>query len=345
MHPILTPALEQLTQKQHLSSETVRECIGAIMDGGCSDVTVSAWLTAMACKGPSAVELVGAAQAMRDRVARIATRRRPLLDTCGTGGDRLHTFNISTATALVAASCGVNVAKHGNRSVSSSSGSADVLEALGVNIQLSAEQAARCLDEIGIAFCFAPLLHGAMKNAAPIRRTLGIPTIFNLLGPLTNPAGAQHQLLGASTNERARLLAGALSVLGCRKAFVVCGNDQLDEVCLWGPTTVFEVRSGAVDRFAWHPEDFGLPSCDVLSLRVKSVEQSAATIRSVLRGEDSPAANIVIANTAAALLAAEKADTLQDAVRAAATVLSDGIAESKLNDLVEWTQSVTTSAV
>ncbi len=342
MHPILTPALEHLTTGQNLSSETVRQCIGAIMDGGCSDVTVAAWLTAMACKGPAAIELVGAAEAMRDRAARIATRRRPLLDTCGTGGDRLHTFNISTATAIVAAACGVNVAKHGNRSVSSSSGSADVLEALGVNIQLTSDQAARCLDEIGIAFCFAPLLHGAMRHAAPVRKGLGIPTIFNLLGPLTNPAGAQHQLVGASSNERARLLASALSVLGCRKALVVCGNNELDEVCLWGPTVVYEVHSGSVEPLQWQPDDFDLPPCDVLSLRVKSAEQSAAVIRSVLSGQDSPATNIVIANAAAALLAAEGADSLTHAVRMVRTALSDGIAEARLNDLVEWTQAVAT---
>ena len=162
MHPIIRPSLEQLIAKQDLSSDAVQKCIGAIMDGACEPVDIAAWLTAMTCKGPAAIELVGAAQAMRDRASRIATCRRPLLDTCGTGGDKLHTFNISTATAIVAAACGVNVAKHGNRSVSSSSGSADVLEALGVNIQLTPEQAGKCLDEIGITFCFAPLVHGEM---------------------------------------------------------------------------------------------------------------------------------------------------------------------------------------
>ncbi len=310
------------------------------MDGACEATDMAAWLTAMACKGPAAIELVGAAQAMRDRAARIATRRRPLLDTCGTGGDQLHTFNISTATAIVAAACGVNVAKHGNRSVSSSSGSADVLEALNVNIQLTPAQAAQCLDEIGITFCFAPLVHGAMKHAAPVRKALGIPTIFNLLGPLTNPAGAEYQLLGASSDERARLLASALSVLGCRKALVVCGNNELDEVCLWGSTTVYEVSNGQTAQLSWTCEDFGLPACDVEPLRVKSSAQSAAMIQSVLHGADSPAANIVIANTAAALLAAEKESTLADAVTTVRMTLTDGLAASKLNDLKEWTQAV-----
>lgn len=339
MPSILRPALEQLVAGVNLSAESVCRCIGAIMDGACDPVDIGAWLTAMACKGPAAIELVGAAQAMRDRATRIASRRRPLLDTCGTGGDKLHTFNISTATAIVAAACGVNVAKHGNRSVSSNSGSADVLEALGVNIQLTPQQASECLDELGMTFCFAPLVHGAMKHAAPVRKTLGIPTIFNLLGPLTNPAGAEFQLLGASSVERARLLASALSVLGCRRAFVVCGNDELDEVCLWGPTTVFDVHGGTVSESQWTPEDFGLPPCDVLDLRVKSADQSAETVRSVLNGVDSPATNIVVANAAAALMVSGKEKTLSDAVQTVRTVLADGLAGKKLHDLSAWTQS------
>lgn len=311
-----------------------------MMDGACESVEIAAWLTAMSCKGPAAIELVGAAQAMRDRAARIATRRRPLLDTCGTGGDQLHTFNISTATAIVAAACGINVAKHGNRSVSSSSGSADVLEALGVNIQLTPEQSAKCLDEIGITFCFAPLVHGAMKHAAPIRKELGIPTIFNLLGPLTNPAGADYQVIGASSDERARLLASAISVLGCRKALVVCGNNELDEVCLWGDTRVFEVAVGQIVETTWNSSDFDLPECKVTDLRVKSAEQSANMIRRVLSGEDCAAANIIIANTAAALVASEKTSDLKAAAVEVKRVLTDAIAETKLKDLVEWTQAV-----
>ncbi len=340
MHATLQPALEQLIAKENLSSVAVQKCIGAMMDGECEAVDIAAWLTAMACKGPAAIELVGAAQAMRDRAARIASRRRPLLDTCGTGGDQLHTFNISTATAIVAAACGINVAKHGNRSVSSSSGSADVLEALGVNIQLTAEQSSKCLDEIGITFCFAPLIHGAMKHAAPVRRSLGFPTIFNLLGPLTNPAGAEYQLLGASSESRARLLASALSVLGCRKAIVVCGNNELDEVCLWGPTTAYVVTAGKTVELKWTNEDFGLPTCTVNDLRVKSSQQSAELIRHILNGERSAAADIVTANTAAALVAAERSSDLREAVKRVHMTLADGIAASKLADLVEWTQSV-----
>jgi len=339
MHPALQAAVEQLIQGQDLSANEMRDCIGAIMDGGCESMAVAALLTAIACKGPAAIEVVGAVQAMRERATRIAVRRRPLLDTCGTGGDRLHTFNISTATAIVAAACDVPVAKHGNRSVSSSSGSADVLEALGVNIQLSPEQAAECLDETGITFCFAPLVHGAMKHAAPIRRALGFPTIFNLLGPLTNPAGAEYQLLGASSVQRARLLSSALSVLGCRKALVVCGNNELDEVCLWGPTTVFEVHSGRVQEQRWTPDDFDLPQCDVLSLRVKSADESAAFVRSALAGEDGPATAIVIANAAAALLAAERAKSISEAVATVRNTLHSGQATRRLEQLAAWTQS------
>jgi len=340
MHPTLRQPLEQLIAGHNLSSSAVQDCIGAMMDGACEPVDMAAWLTAMSCKGPASIELVGAAQAMRDRGARIATRRRPLLDTCGTGGDQLHTFNISTATAIVAAACGVNVAKHGNRSVSSNSGSADVLEALGVNIQLTPEEAARCLDDIGITFCFAPLVHGAMKNAAPIRKALGVPTIFNLLGPPTNPAGVEYQLLGASTDERAKLLASALSAIGCRKALVVCGNNELDEVCLWGPTKVYEVAVGRIAETTWTNEDFGLPTCNVAELRVKSSQQSAAVIRTILAGKDSPAANIVIANTAAALLASETRSDLKDAVQQVKMTLAEGLAASKLEDLIKWTTRV-----
>jgi anthranilate phosphoribosyltransferase len=274
---------------------------------------------------------------MRQRATPIVTHRRPLLDTCGTGGDRLHTFNISTATAILAAACGMPVAKHGNRSVSSSSGSADVLEALGVNITLSAESAGRCLDEVGIAFCFAPLIHGAMKHAAPVRKQLGFPTIFNLLGPLTNPAGAEYQLLGASSFERAELLAAALARLGARRAFVVCGNNELDEVSLWGRTRALEITEGQVKPHDWTPQTFGLPACDVSRLKVNSAAESGEVIRSVFAGTATEPASIVVANTAAGLLACERVRTLTDGVALAAETIRSGLALKKLNQLIEWT--------
>lgn len=336
MHETLKTAVEQMLSQNNLTDLQTNQCIGAIMDGECDPIDIASFLTAMAAKGPVSSELVGAALAMRQRATRIVTVRKPLLDTCGTGGDRLHTFNISTATAILAAACGVPVAKHGNRSVSSSSGSADVLEALGVNISIDAVAAGKCLDDIGIAFCFAPLIHGAMKHAAPVRKQLGFPTIFNLLGPLTNPAGAEYQLLGASTVARAFLLANALAKLNCRRAFVVCGNNELDEVSLWGVSTALEVHNGNVFEHRWTPESFGLAECNVESLKVKSAVESAAMIRAAFQDSSSPAASMVLANTAAALLAAERVDSLPAGVREAKHAIDFGLAAEKLSQLIAW---------
>jgi anthranilate phosphoribosyltransferase len=339
MNETLKNAVDLLLQRRDLTDADACQCIGAIMDGLCEPVDIAAFLTAMACKGPVADEIVGAARAMRRRAAPIATSREHLLDTCGTGGDRLHTFNISTATAILAAACGVPVAKHGNRSVSSSSGSADVLESLGVNISLTPELAGRCLDEVGIAFCFAPLIHGAMKHAAPIRKQLGFPTIFNLLGPLTNPAGAEYQLLGASSFARAELLATALAALGGRKSIVVCGNDELDEVSLWGTTLAFEIRDGQVTPRRWTAASFGLPECSVDALRVNSAAESGAVIQSIFSGTAPVPASMVLANTAAALLACERVTDLKAGVNMASEAITSGAAMRTLNHLIEWTQA------
>lgn len=344
MHEQLRAPITSLIAGHSLSKDTVATCVGAIMDGECDAIDIAAFLTAMTCKGPDADEVVGAALAMRSRADAIPTLRAPLLDTCGTGGDRLHTFNISTATALVAAACGVNVAKHGNRSVSSSSGSADVLESLGVNIGLTATQAGACLDELGIAFCFAPMLHGAMKHAAPVRRHLGFPTIFNLLGPLTNPAQASCQLIGASSIARAELLATAICRLGIRSAIVVCGNNELDEVCLWGPTTAFVVSNQEIRRIEWTTADFGLPACRVEDIQVSSAAQSANVIRGVLQGQPGAATSMVIANAAAALLAAEAATNVAEAVQRVQTVLDQGKAMHVLEHLVRVTNKLATPA-
>lgn len=339
MNETLKNAVDLLLQRRDLTDADACQCIGVIMDGLCEPVDIASFLTAMACKGPVADEIVGAARAMRRRAAPITTSRQHLLDTCGTGGDRLHTFNISTATAILAAACGVPVAKHGNRSVSSSSGSADVLESLGVNISLTPEAAGRCLDEVGIAFCFAPLIHGAMKHAAPVRKQLGFPTIFNLLGPLTNPAGAEYQLLGASSFARAELLAGALAALGGRKSIVVCGNDELDEVSLWGTTQAFEIFNGRVTPHNWTSSSFGLPECSVGALRVSSAAESGAVIQSIFRGTAPVPASMVLANTAAALLACERVTDLKSGVEIASAAIHSGAALKTLNDLVDWTQA------
>lgn len=344
MHDTLKPAVEALLQRHDLSDALCRDAVGVIMDGLCDPVDIAAFLTAMAVKGSVAAELVGAATAMRERATTITSHRRPLLDTCGTGGDQLHTFNISTATALVAASCGMAVAKHGNRSVSSSSGSADVLEALGVNISLSAHEASQCLNEVGLAFCYAPLIHGAMKFAAPVRRQLGFPTIFNLLGPLTNPAAAEFQLLGASSINRAELLANALARLKIERAFVICGNNELDEVSLWGTTTVFDVRPGAVNRSEWTATEFGLEPCAVSSLRVRSAAESADVIRHVLNGTPGPALDMVLANTAAALLVSGRVDNLRAGVDVAVGAIRSGQSLALLAALIEKTRSLADSA-
>lgn len=330
-HALLT-ALEG----RSLSESEAAAAIGEVMDGQTDEILVASLLTALRAKGESAAELYGAARAMRERAARIPAHTPGLLDTCGTGGDGLATFNISTATAIVAAAAGVPVAKHGNRAASSTSGSADVLEALGVNINLTPEQVATCIDEVGIGFCFAPLCHGAMKNVAPIRKKLGFRTIFNLLGPLTNPAGAEYQLVGASRIATAEKLADALGLFGVKRAVVVCGNDELDEVSLWGVTTAFVVEAGHVSRTTWDAKELtDRASVSPDELRVSSPEESAARIRSILAGEESAGTDIVVANAAAALFAAGKSPTIAEGLEAARQALASGAARQTLNRLVE----------
>ncbi len=342
MHPAITQAMEQIFQGTSVSRQQTEAAFGALMDGECQDVEIAALLTGLRVRsgGETVEEIAGAASIMRQRATRIPCTASGMLDTCGTGGDGLHTFNISTATALVAATCGVSVAKHGNRSVSSSSGSADVLEALGVNLQLSPEQVGRCIDEIGIGFCFAPLLHSAMKHVVPVRRALGFRTIFNLLGPLTNPAGAEFQLLGANRDTFAEKLATALSELGCRRALVVCGNDELDEVSLWGTTTVFQVASDSVTRLEWTAADFELPECSPDALRVESASQSATMIRRVLENEAGPSRDIVLANAGAALVACGLAPSPAAGAEKAAAALADGKGAAILERLAEFTQTI-----
>lgn len=334
----LRTAILELLEGRHLTTETMCAAVGAIMDGRSTEVEIASILTALRCRGESVDELVGAAQAMRERATLIPCQTDNLLDTCGTGGDALHTFNISTAAALVAAAAGQPVAKHGNRSVSSSSGSADVLEALGVNLQLTPARVAECVDEIGIGFCFAPLLHQAMKYAAPVRKQLGFRTIFNMLGPLTNPARAAYQIVGASRVAAAEMLASALHRLGAGRALVVCGNDELDEVSLWGETTVFEVSTAGVQRHTWSAVSLGLPTCNVSQLKVTNAAESAAVIRRVLEGEQGAPRDIVVANAAAGLLAANRAESIQECVAAAAEAIDKGKAAQLCERLVEFTR-------
>ncbi|MFM9966755.1 MAG: anthranilate phosphoribosyltransferase [Planctomycetaceae bacterium] len=342
MHHAIQTALNAVFERQDVPVTICQSAVGAIMDGQCDDVSIAAFLTALRVKGEAVAEIVGAARAMSERAERVPTLRTGLLDTCGTGGDELRTFNISTATAFVAAACGVPVAKHGNRGVSSSSGSADVLEALGVRTSLTPVQVGHCLDEVGIGFCFAPVFHGAMKHAAPIRKALRFRTLFNLLGPLTNPASAEFQLLGASRIATAEKLAQASAQLGRRRVLVVCGNDQLDEVSLWGSTTVFEVGDGAVRRHTWTAATFGLSECSVTELQVSSPTESAARLRAVFAGEQSAARDIIVANAAAALIAANAETDPLSAARRASAALDSGDTGQLLTRFAEWTQALPT---
>lgn len=313
--------------------------MASIMDNEVDPLDIATLLTALAVKGEAATEITGAARAMISRATKIDSQHDLLLDTCGTGGDGLHTFNISTATALVTAACGVPVAKHGNRSVSSSSGSSDVLTALGVEISLPPAAVTQCLDELGIGFCFAPLFHGAMKYAAPVRGHLGFRTLFNLVGPLTNPASADCQLLGANRDTTAALLAESLKQLGRPRALVVCGNNELDEISLWGSTLVLEVNGfdTPIQEHRWQPGDFGFTGCDVDALSVSSPGESAAVIRGLLAGQAGPSRDIVLANTSAALLAANRVADLTEGVSRAARSLDDGSAANLLDQLVDST--------
>jgi anthranilate phosphoribosyltransferase len=294
---------------------------------------LAALLVALRMKGETAEELAAAAAAMRERMVPLETGRSDVLDTCGTGGDGSDTFNISTATALVVAGCGVPVVKHGNRAVSSRAGSADVLEALGVPISCDADTCRRCLDSSGMAFCLAPNFHPAMKHVAAVRRRLGVRTLFNCLGPLANPAGAPFQLLGVGRAEWLDRLAGALARLGTRRAFLVCGRDGLDEVTLSGATMVREVQGDRVTTFEWTPADFGLEPCALDELRVATPEESAAAIRRVVMGEEGPALRIVLANAAAALLVVGRAGNLPEGVSLARSAIAQGRAQSVLDQL------------
>lgn len=337
MQEALKRAIDAVLHQQTVTADVMEAAIDAIMSGECGDAETSALLTGLAVKGEQVDEVVGAARAMRQHVTRVRPQATGLLDTCGTGGDALHTFNISTAVAFVVAACGVPVAKHGNRSVSSSSGSADVLEELGVNLDLPPEQVARCIDEVGIGFCYARALHGAMKHVAPVRAALGFRTIFNLLGPLTNPAGAPRQLIGTNRIASARLLSEAIARLGTERTIVVCGNDELDEVSLWGKTAYFDVQSGDITSGTWAADDFGLSDCQVSDLHVSSPGESAVRIRSVFDGTTGPARDIVVANTAVALLAAGRAKSIADGAAAATAAIDEGQATEVVARLAAWT--------
>jgi len=320
-----------------LTMDQMAQAICLIMEGRCSDDEIARLLLALRRKGETVDELAGAAAAMRSKMTPIRTSRTDVVDTCGTGGDGLRTFNISTAAALVTAAAGVPVAKHGNRSVTSRSGSADVLAALGVNIGADVGCVEACLEELGICFCFAPLLHEAMKHVAPVRKRLGSPTIFNMLGPLANPARAAFQLVGVGRPELRGLLAQALARLGTQRSLVVHGSDGLDEVTLGGVTYVSEACGGRLGEFQWRPTDFGVPPAASAQFVVAGPEQSAAIIRALLEGQKGPARDIVLVNAAAALWTAGRGATLAECLAKAANAIDSGAAAGLLARLIELT--------
>jgi anthranilate phosphoribosyltransferase len=327
--------LAAVIERRHLDPAVMSAFMRSLMAGRCGEAEAAALLIALRMKGETADELAAAAGVLRDHMVRLQTGRDGVLDTSGTGGDGSGTFNISTATALVVAGAGVPVVKHGNRAVSSRSGSADVLGELGVAIEGDAAWPQRCLDTAGMAFCFAPHFHPALKHVAALRRRLGVRTLFNCLGPLANPAGATYQIIGVGRPELLDPLAGALAQLGTRRALVVWGKDGLDEVTLSGPTLVREVRSGTVTPHEWTPRDFGLEPCSLADLRADDARVSAATVWALLAGEDGPARRVVLANAAAALLAAERVSTLAEGVARAAESLDSGRARRGLEQLRE----------
>ncbi len=343
---------------QSLARAEAREVMAEVLAGTCTDAQIAALLAALRMKGETVEEIVGFAEAIRaaatplpiSPVAEAAsvsgalyvsgTGRDALVDTSGTGGDASGTFNISTATAFVTAGAGVRVAKHGNRSISSKCGSADVMEALGVNIQLSPERAAQCLREVGICFLYAPDLHTSMKQVQKVRRELRLRTMFNLLGPLTNPAHASGQVVGVYALDMVEKLAEALSMLGLHRALVVHGLDGLDEITITGPTRVAEARDGTVRTYEVDPEEFGLSRATLADISGGDAAENAAIIRKVLSGKKSPRRDVVLLNSAAALVAAGRVDHLAEGIPLAAQSIDSGAAAAKLAALASFTKVV-----
>jgi anthranilate phosphoribosyltransferase len=333
--------LHSVAARKSLAADQAENAMSLILSGEATTAQIAAFLVALRMKGETSDELVGFARAMRAHAAPVSPGLLdvPLVDTCGTGGDGLGTFNISTVVAIVAAGAGVAVAKHGNRSISSMCGSADVLEALGVNIALTPDRMAASIREVGIGFLFAPALHPAMKHAQPARVELKMRTAFNLLGPLTNPAGAKIQLIGAPSVGVAQLMANALARLPVERALIVHGSDGLDEITTTGLTTAFEVHGRKVSERTFLPAEFGLPTARVEDLQGGDKGANAAIARSILAGDTGPGRDIVVANAAAVLWLAGKTDSMQDAAQLAAASIDSGAARAKLDHLVRFSNS------
>jgi len=345
-------AISKVVLQQDLLEAEMIEVMNQIMGGEATPAQVGAFITALRMKGETIEEITGAARVMRDHATPIRVGkafdidreeinldRETILDTCGTGGSGTKSFNISTTVAFVVSACGVKVAKHGNRSISSACGSADVLEALGVNLNVTPEQVESCINEVGVGFLFAPALHGAMKHAIGPRREIGIRTIFNILGPLTNPAGADRQVLGVYDEKLVEVLAKVLVKLGCQRGFVVHGQDGMDEITLTGPTRIAEINEGKVALSTIEPEDFGLRRCLLTDLQGGDAEENAAIVKDVLAGAEGPKRDVVLLNAAYALIAAGIVESVDAGLQKARNVIDEGLAKAKLEGLVNLTNA------
>jgi anthranilate phosphoribosyltransferase len=337
----LFPYLERVADRRDLTAAEAQSAMEMILGGTAGEAQIAAFLTALRMKGETAEELVGFARAMRAKVTpvNVLTNVGPLLDTCGTGGDCAGTFNVSTLAAFVVAGAGVRVAKHGNRSISSQCGSADLLEAMGIDIALSPDDTARAIAEVGIGFLFAPALQPAMRHAQPVRRELRLRTVFNLLGPLTNPANATAQVVGTPSTHSAELVARALASLGLERGFVVHGSDGLDEITTTGPTTVFAIEAGKVERRTVEPADFAVRTAAPGELKGGDVARNHAIARAVLDGERGAARDIVLVNAAAGLVAAGRVTTFLEGAAVAAVSIDTGAARRKAEELARFRPS------
>lgn len=332
-------AIQHILDKKNLAPEQMRQVMRAIMTGACSPAQIAGFLIGLRMKGETVDEITAATQIMRELSTRVEADGEHLVDTCGTGGDGANIFNISTTAAFVAAGAGARVAKHGNRSVSSKSGSADVLEAAGIRLELKPEQVAACINQIGIGFMFAPLHHGAMKHAIGPRRELGVRTIFNLLGPLTNPAGAPNQLLGVFSRDWLEILTKVQKNLGANHVMVVHAEDGLDEISIAAPTMVSELFNGTIKQYTIMPEQFRMERSTIDSLVIDSAEESLQLMLSVLGNKPGPARDIVSLNAGAAIYTAGISVTLAEGIEKAATSIADGSALNKLEQLVKITNA------
>lgn len=349
---MIKDAIAKVVGGEDLTQAEMEEAMDEIMSGKATPAQIGSFITALRMKGETVDEIVGAARIMRNKSLKvnldnhqvnidrdeINIEEETILDTCGTGGDGTNTFNVSTATAFVAAGAGVKVAKHGNRAVSSQCGSADVLESLGVNLDIDHSDVERCIQEIGIGFLYAPLFHGAMKYAAAPRREIGLRTIFNLLGPLTNPAGATVQILGVYDPSLTEKMAQVLGRLGTKEAFVVCGEGTFDEISICGPTRISHLRDKAVNTYDITPEDYGFKKADPKEIRGGNAEENARIIRDILDGEKGPKRDMILLNAASAFVATGLDGDFKEGIRRAGESIDSGQARDKLHKLVEFTR-------